>query len=327
MSKTATATTAQSAPAALRTEVGDLIPGASVNELFVISDVQLRQGGKTGSYLTFRLSDATGTVPGVYWPADIGEAEEVLREIPDGGVVRIKGDVVSYRERTEVRVTAPNGGISPYEGTRLDPTPFVPTSNVTEKELRDAVEVRVGLIADPHLRRLLRAFFADKERAEAYFTLPARLTGPHAYLRGLAEEAVEAARISGAAAGSIPGVDRDLVTACALLAPAGAILAYEEQGLAHEETRAGLLLPRSVLSADLALRAAREAASIPVATLDRVRHVLIREPEVVRWGWSSGPEALLPEAVVLHHALRMSRTVPEVHAKLERKEGLREAAA
>lgn len=308
-------------PTEPRTPVADLVPGTPVNELYVVSEVHLRQGGKTGAYLTFRLRDATGAVPAVYWPADVGEAEEVFEELDEGAVVRVKGDVVSYRERTEVRIAAPNGGVSPVQHSRIDPEPFVPTSSVSERELRDAVEVRIGLISDPHLRRLLRSLFADKERADAYFRLPARLTGPHAHLRGLAEEAVETARIAGAAAGSIPGLDRDLVTAAALFAPAGAILAYAEAGLAHEETTTGVLLPSHVLAADLAVGAAREAASIPVSILQRLRHVLVREPEVPRYGWSSGPDAILPETVVLHHALRMSRTVPEAKAGFERRIG------
>lgn len=299
--------------------VAELIPGVLVNDLYVVSDLQLRQGGKTGSFVTFRASDATGTVRGVYWPQEPDEAETLMEELEEGGVARIKGDIVSYRDRTEIRVAAPTGGISAFAGKRLDPEPFVATSPVSEKELRDAIEVRIGLVADKQLRRLLRAFFADKERADAYFRLPARLHGAHSHLRGLAEEAVEAARVAGAAAGSIPGVDRDLVTTAALLAPAGAILAYEELGLAHENTRTGLLMPHRLLAADLAAQAAREANGIPNAVVQRLRHILVREPEVPRWGWSSGPDALLPETVILHHALQMSRLVPEVRAVNERR--------
>lgn len=302
-----------------RLNVADLLPGTLVNELYVISHLELREGGKTGRFVTFRAQDATGSVRGVYWPAEPEEAEALVRELDGGHVARIKGDVVSYRDRTEIRVAAPTGGVSSYEGKNVDPAPFVPTSAVGEKELRDAVEVRIGLVADKHLRRLLRAFFADKERADAYFRLPARLHGPHSHIRGLAEEAVEAARIVGAAAGSIPGLDRDLATAAALLAPAGAVLAFNELGLAHEATRAGLLMPHRLLAADLATLAAREATSIPATTVQRLRHVLVREGEVPRWGWSSGPETLLPETVILHHALEMSRRVPEVRAVNERR--------
>lgn len=301
-----------------RANVVDLVPGAAVNELFVVSDLQLRQGGKTGHYVTFRVADATGSVRGVFWPAEPGEAESFLAEMEDGAVARVKGDVVAFRGRTEVRVSAPNGGISPYLGKRIDPEPFIAASPVSERELKDAVEVRIGLIGDRHLRRVLRAFFADKERAAAYFRAPARLLGAHACLRGLAEEAVETARVAGAAAASIPSVDRDLVTAAALLAPAGALLAFEEEGLAHNQTRMGVLMPMPLLAADLAAKAAREAGSVPPETVERLRHVLVREPDAPRLGWASGPDALLPETIVLHHALAMSRGVPAARDSLAR---------
>lgn len=301
-----------------RTDLNDLLPGTTVNELYVVHDLQLRQGGKAGQYVTFRLKDATGTLRGVYWPTEPGEAESMMEEIQEGMVARVKGDVVAYRGQTEIRVSAPGGGMSPFMGTRLDPEPFIPTSGVSERELRDAVEVRLGLIGDRHMRRLLRALFADKKRAAAYFSLPARLTGTHSYLRGLAEEAVETARIAGAAAASVPGVDRDLVTAAALFAPAGAVLAYEESGLTHEATQDGLLLPMHVLAADLATRAAREAGSIPENTIQRIRHVLLREGEAPRLGWANGPDTVLPETVVLHHALQISRSVPEAQERMTR---------
>jgi 3'-5' exoribonuclease len=321
-STTTTSTTSQTTKTnpspATRNNVVDLIPGTTVNELFVIHDLQLRQGGKTGQYVTFRLKDATGALRGVYWPEESGEAEAFLEEIREGAVVRVKGDVVAFRGQSEVRVTASGGGVSPFMGSRLDPEPFIPTSGVSQRELRDAVEVRLGLIGDRHLRRILRAFFADKDRANAYFSVPARLNGPHDYLRGLAEEAVETARIAGAAAASVPGIDRDLVTAAALFAPAGALLAYEEAGLTHEATRDGMLLPLHILSADLATQAAREAGSVPEHTIQRLRHVLLREGEAPRLGWANGPDAVLPEAVVLHHALQISRMVPQAITRMAR---------
>lgn len=311
-------TGSRTTPRQARTNIEDLLPGTAVNELFVVSELQMRQGGKTGQYVTFRLKDATGALRGVYWPSEPGEAEALLEEIGDGVVARVKGDVVAYRGQTEVRVSSPNGGMSPFVGTQIDPSPFVATSGVSERELRDAVEVRLGLIGDRHLRRLLRAFFADKQRARSYFTLPARLTGSHAYLRGLAEEAVETARIAGAAAASVPDVDRDLVTAAALLAPAGSLLAYEESGFTHEATQDGLLLPLHVLAADLAARAAKEAGSVPVDTVKRLRHVLLREPEAPRLGWTNGPDTVLPETLVLHHAIQISRKVPEAQESVDR---------
>ena len=303
-----------------RATVADLQPGTTVNELFVLSDLQVRQGGKTGRYVTFRAADATGSIKGVFWPAEAGEAEGLLEEVEEGAVARIKGDIVSYRNQTEIRVSAPAGGISAFAGPQLDASAFVATSPMSERELRDAVEVRIGLVADKSMRRILRAFFADKERAEAYFQLPARLSGAHAHLRGLAEEAVEVARIAGAAAASIPGVNRDIVSTAALLAPAGAILAFQELGLAHEETKDGVLLPRHVLAADITARAAKEAGSVPIEIVQKLRHVLLREPEVPRWGWSSGPDTLMPETVILHHALKMSQLVPEVTEALKRRE-------
>jgi 3'-5' exoribonuclease len=302
---------AQGAPVG-RVNVTDLVSGTEVDELFVVTDLKLRAGGKAGHYVTFRLADATGNARGVFWPAESGEAESFVAGMEDGAVARVKGDVVSFGGRVEVRVSAPRGGISPWRGKPVDPELFVAASAVSERELRDAVEVRIGLIGDRHLRRSLRAFFADKERTAAYFESPARLEGSHSYVRGLAEEAVEVARVAGAAAASIPGVDRDLVTAGAILAPAGAILAFERNGLRYWWTALGRSLPLAVLSADLVVKAAREAGDIPAEVVARWRHVILGEREVPEFNVSGGEVLLSPEAVVLHHVLAMSRMVSVV---------------
>lgn len=302
-----------------RTTVAGLVAGQAVDDVYMVSDVQLRKGGRTGTFVTFVLSDVTGRVGGVFWPDEDGQSEAVMKAIEDGHAVRVVGEAVSYRDEVEVRVNAPAGEIRPFEGTEPLASELVLGSWYSEKELRDAVEVRIGLVGDKHLRRILRAFFADPTRAEAYFRFPARLEGPHSYVRGLAEEAVEASRIAAASAGSVRGLDRDLLSAAGLLAPVGVLVAMEEHGLEFRRSKQ-FLLPDAVLAGDLVRQAAREVSTVPGPVVERLVHVVFWGLRLAVRQEGGAQEDMLPEAAALGHILALSREVASMAGREGRAE-------
>lgn len=159
------------------------------------------------------------------------------------------------------------------------------------------------LVSRPHLESSPEA--PSKNTAKDCLRFPASPTHHHAYRRGLAQTAVETARIAGAAAASIPGVDRDLLPAAALLAPAGSLLGIQEDGLGGTPTRDGALLHPGYLAAQIAAKAAREAGGIPEDTGSRLQHVILT---ATGYG-GSGP--VLCESITLRHALVISQQVQQ----------------
>jgi 3'-5' exoribonuclease len=92
-----------------------------------------------------------------------------------------------------------------------------------EADLRELV----ATVQDPHLRRLLDAFFGEGSETWAMYRIaPAAKRYHQAYLHGLLEHCLTVAQAVSAISATFPGIDRDVAVTGALLHDIGKLEAY-----------------------------------------------------------------------------------------------------
>ncbi len=105
-------------------QLGD---GDAVDDIFLLTDKQLRANRNANLYLLATIRDCTGVLSGLMWNV----TEETVAHINTGDYVRVRGKVQLYQGTLQVIVTHLN--TVPSEG--LDPADFHPRSGVEVERL------------------------------------------------------------------------------------------------------------------------------------------------------------------------------------------------
>src|SRR3954471_11427006 len=165
----------------------------------------------------------------------------------------------------------------------------------------DALFVQIkGLVAqvrDPHVRALLDAFLDDPQLAPAFKVAPAAKGIHHAWIGGLIEHTLSVMQLGWRICDHYPGLDRDLVTAGALLHDIGKAREISSQP-GFEYTDEGKLVGHLVLTCQLIREKAARIADFPRELEWRVTHLVVAHHGRHEYGSPREPATL--EAMVVH---------------------------
>ena len=194
----------------------ELESGARVDSVFAIraSEVRLARTGEP--YLWMELADRTGAIEAVRFRIASQDAP-----VPVGSVARVRGTVSMWRGGLSVRVSA----LEPADS--YDRGDLMPTTPQDTVALRRRLNQALASIGDRPLRALVHRVFADPGLAARFAECPASVSGHHAYLGGLLEHTVAVVDAGDRLARCYPSVDRNLLTAAALLHDIGMVDALE----------------------------------------------------------------------------------------------------
>jgi 3'-5' exoribonuclease len=236
----------------MKTELAaSLVEGQRVDSVFSIRARELRSTRQGEAYLAFEFSDRSGSVAGVMFKPDAAALA-----IPAGTVVCVQGVVTTYRGVKRISVD----GMRPAD--RYDVADLLPRSTRERKEAVAELRRLAGAIRDPGLSRLVRSVFADASFFRSFASLPASVAEHHACIGGLLEHTLAVAAACAAYQAVVPGLDRDLLLAGALLHDVGVVDTIR-LGTGFELTDEGRLLGHAVLGE----RRVREACSALQGTL------------------------------------------------------------
>jgi 3'-5' exoribonuclease len=170
------------------------------------------------------LGDRTGGVAAMVWD-DVAHALELCRA---GSPVHVVGRYeVDSRWGAQLAILA----LRPAVDGTFDPADLQdgPPREVDQMEA-DLREL-VATVQDPHLRRLLDAFFGEGSETWALYRIaPAAKRYHQAYLHGLLEHCLTVAQAVSAISATFPGIDRDVAVTGALLHDIGKLEAYTCDG-------------------------------------------------------------------------------------------------
>jgi len=222
--------------------------GENILTEFVIRQKVLKEyEGK--AFISFELSDKYGKLDGVYWGDD---ALERSAELEVGSVARIWGKVQMYKGRNQIRIEK----IEKLSEGEYDIADFIPISRVPLDELWGSFVKAIDGISDENLRRLFGLIVCDEKMVRALRNAPGGKKWHHAYVGGLLEHTLSVCRIALTGIRPYPNVDRDIITAGALIHDigktkeftSGPIFDYTEEGRLIGHIILGILIIEDYIS-------------------------------------------------------------------------------
>lgn len=272
--------------------VSDLAINAAVDSIFAVKSRSLAPfRNKPGQYLSLTLADRTGEITARVWD----NAEAIAQICVPGKVVRVRGRTEAYQGKLQLIADK----VEACDLSQVDPRDYLPTSKRDVAEMMEEVERAIASVNEPNLRALLEAFFHDPTFTERFAYAPGAKGLHHSFVSGLVEHTISVVRILWTLHESHPQLDRDLLTAGALLHDIGKIDELT-MDVTIEYTDAGRLLGHTVLTDRMVRERLAELPDFPARLADLLMHMLLSHHGQKEYGAPIVP--MTAEACALHYA-------------------------
>jgi 3'-5' exoribonuclease len=275
--------------------INQLTDRESVDEIFLVSDKQLRTNRQGSLYLQMRLSDRSGSVTAMMWNAN----EQLYSQFENGNYLHVQGTAQFYNGTLQLIVKgierARDGEFAPDDFITLGP-------QALERLVGRLGELLRGMRSFP-LRNLAECFLNDAEFMGRFSTAPAGIKNHHAYRGGLLEHVISLMEVATAVAPHYPELDADLLLMGAFLHDVGKVreLTYErELGYSDE----GQLIGHLVIGVEIVDEKIRQAEQssreeFPTDLRLRLKHMILSHHGEYEFGSPKLPMTL--ESLALHY--------------------------
>ena len=264
--------------------------GTMFIEPFLVRSKQLNTGRTGQKYMSLILVDATGSVDAKVWD----NAEFLSGQFEPGDIVEINGEVLMYKGQKQFRVA---------KLRRLDPgsvhmEDFIPSSAVPpETMLEELKELCRQHITDPHLLKLVGAFFKRTDLIDSYMTAPGGKAIHHVSRGGLLEHTLSMARLAVMVADHYGNrIDKSMLLTGVLLHDVGKI--FELGGVAaYEYTDRGRLVGHLVIGIEIINELLTDITDFPEVYVLVLKHLIASHHGIPEYGAIRQPQTM--EALVL----------------------------
>jgi len=296
-----------------KTFVSDLASGQPVDSVFLVRDKAVATTRDGRPYLNVNLIDRTGKVGAKLWEKrdDPGCVERTFGSFQKNDFVRVVGRVDMYKETMQIILD----DLCVADASAVDITDFLPSSDTDPEETVRELKNIVSTVTDPHIKKLLDAFFKDSEFMARFKRAPAAKKLHQAYIGGLIEHTALLVNVAAAVAGFYPHVNRDLLIAGAFLHDIGKIeeLQYDR---AFDYTDRGRLVGHLMIGARMVQERIDAIKDFPEEIANLILHLILSHHGELQFGSPVMPA--IPEAVLLHHIDHMDATVWGFLGEVER---------
>lgn len=279
-----------------RISVVKLTAAMRIEQVFMISQPQLRSTSRGDYYIAAFLSDKTGKINGRMWQA----SEAIFQSLPQEGFVWVKGRTEMYQDALQLVVDA----IRPVENAEVDVAEFMPATTRDIDQMIGRLSEILAQIKNPHLRRLVKSFLEDEALMELFVSAPAAKLLHHAYIGGLLEHTLSVMELAVRILPHYPRLDGDLVLTAAFLHDIGKTTELRFE-VAFDYTDEGHLIGHLVKGALLVqekvrlLNAAPGAEPFPELLAQHLQHIIVSHHGLREFGCPVLPSS--PEAYAVHH--------------------------
>jgi 3'-5' exoribonuclease len=285
--------------------------GESVEEVFLLTEKQLRANRNADLYLLASLRDKTGSISGLMWNV----TEDSVRHVDAGDFVKVRGKVQLYQGALQMILTH----IQQVPAETCDPGDFHPETSVDTERLQQRLRDILLSIEDPPLRSLMECFLIDEELMQQFASAPAGIKAHHAYHGGLIEHVVNILECAYRIADLYPQVNRDLLLAGVFLHDLGKVreMDYDSSFVYNDE---GQLLGHMTIGVEMLSEKIRQVSELtgepfPKETALRLKHMILSHHGQYEFGSSKLP--MTPEAIALHHLDNLDAKVHEFARGIE----------
>jgi 3'-5' exoribonuclease len=264
--------------------------GKLFDGFFLVLAKQLRTTKQNKPYLNLALGDKTGQIEARAW--ELGDPR-IAKDFERGDIVKVRGSVSRYDDRTQLKVDQLRKALA-GEADKLD---MLPATTRDVGQLWAQLEATVESLANPDLKRLLKALLGDAALAAAYREAPAARQLHHAWLGGLLEHVVSLLGLADRVAAHYPLLDRDLLLTGVILHDIGKIRELEwETGFDY--TVEGVLLGHIQMGVNLVEKTIAALPDFPDRLRTLVLHMILSHHGKLEFGSPKLP--MIPEALALN---------------------------
>ncbi|MFG0335389.1 MAG: 3'-5' exoribonuclease YhaM family protein [Maioricimonas sp. JB049] len=285
--------------------VNQLADGESIDDIYLLSDKQLRANRNADLYLLAQLRDKTGQISGLLWNV----SEDAVAHIQAGDYVRVRGKVQLYQGNLQVILTH----IAQVQPTQVDPDDYIESTNQDVEKLLDRLREILLAIDDLNLRTLMECFLVDDEIIGGLSRAPAGVKLHHAYHGGLLEHIVNVLETALRIGDLYPKVDLNLLLAGIFLHDIGKLreLGYDQNFVYTDEGQllGHLLLGVEMLNEKIPQAEQATGETFPQETALRLKHMLLSHHGTYEFGSPKLP--MTPEAIALHHLDNLDAKINE----------------
>jgi len=294
-----------------RTFVNELQDGDNVEEVFLLTERQVRANRNGDSYFLSQLRDRTGQISGLLWNVN----ESAVNHVVEGDYVRVKGKVQLFQGNLQMILMR----IDPADGEEIDSEDFLPKSNTNvEEQFTKLQEILLG-ITDDDLKALMQSFLSDQEIVDGLKSAPAGIRLHHAYSGGLLDHIVNLSETAVRISDLYPNVDLNLLLVGIFLHDLGKIreLSYDTS---FQYTDEGQLIGHLVMGVEMLsdkIRVTEEATerTFPAETVLRIKHMILSHHGTQEFGSPKVPMTL--EAIALHHLDNLDAKTNEFYSLID----------
>lgn len=269
--------------------------GENLDEIFMVTDKQLRVNRNGNAFLQLEVRDRTGAMSARMWNANEGQ----FRSFEEGDLLRIKGKVQLYQGSLQIIFTAFEK--TPPQNVAL--AEFMPRTEHDVSKLFERLRGILLKVGNMHLRALVECFLMDEEFVAGFCKVPAGVRNHHAYIGGLLEHVVTLLDGAERLCPLYPELDRDLLLMGVFLHDIGKVreLGFERSFVYTDE---GQLIGHIVIGVEMLNEKAGKTADLtgepfPQELLLRLKHMIVSHHGTLEFGSPRLP--MTPEAIALHY--------------------------
>lgn len=275
--------------------IGELTEREAVDEIYLVSEKQLRANKNGNLYLKLRLSDRTGSSVAMLWNA----TEATNNLVDNGDYARVQGAAQVYNGAIQLILTR----VERADLREVVESDFVTLGSGQVDEYAQKLTSMLRNMQDVHLRSLADCFLMDEGFMSRFAAAPAGVKNHHAYKGGLLQHVVSLMELCKVVAPRYPELHGDLLLMGAFLHDMGKTveLSYERDlGYTDE----GQLLGHVVIAIGMLeekLKACEKLIDEPFpAELGlRLKHMILSHHGEYEYGSPKLPMTL--EAIALHY--------------------------
>jgi len=264
--------------------------GQVVEDIFMIRNAPRAETRSGKPYLILTLMDRSGEIGARVWD----NVDAFMEICKPGNLVLVTAQAQVYMGTLQLKVDA----VRKIDEKEIDRTLFMQTTRKNIEGMGREIDLLAASIKNRFYKKLLQAFFSDKEFFKQFMTAPAAKSLHHAYLGGLLEHTLAVARLAEMLAANYPVLDRDLLLSGALLHDIGKTKEFSFDTYPFEYTDQGRLMGHLVLGAEMIQARIKDISGFPEDLSTRLQHLVLSHHGRYEFGSPALP--MMSEAFVLH---------------------------
>lgn len=279
--------------------------GEQVEKFLLIKSSSKGIASNGKPFLTLILQDKSGEMEAKLWDASEEDEMTYRPEV----VVRVSGDIQSFRGRNQLRIRKIRPAL-PSE--QVKPSDFIVAAPLDKEEMMDKIAEYIFAMKNPNIQRITR--YLLKKFQEPFLEYPAAAKNHHEYVSGLAYHVVTMLDLAKAICDLYPSLDRDLLYGGVILHDLGKVVELSGP-VSTQYTLEGTLLGHISIMVTEIQKAADELG-IEGEEVIVLQHMILSHHGKPEWGSPKPP--LIKEAEILHHIDNIDAKMNILDRELER---------